>query len=279
LDILETTESLTIKAYKDMKFLKEKGIQIKYFPNLSFRWLAFNMNDPILGKNKWLRKAISYGIDRDQFINKSTYNSGLKANSILAPGVPGYDPSSSLGFKFDLNHAQALMAKAGYPKGKGLPVFEFSSRHDNQRHISDVKYLQSQLAQLGIKTKLNILNFDDFLKKSRAGELSIWIGGWIFDYPDAENIFQLLYSKNAPGNNKTGFKSAKFDKVYLDLVSLDPGNGRVEELAKTLEKIAMEHVPWIPLYYVRSKVLLKDDIKNYRRASFIRNHLKYLRKF
>ena len=138
--------------------------------------------------------------------------------------------------------------------------------------------MQEQLSQMGIKTVMEILTFDQFLKKSRAGELTFWIGGWIYDYPDAENIFQLLYSQNAPGNNKTGFRSKEFDRLYLKLAELDSGNGEVEAIVRRLQDIVLEEFPWIPLYYVRSTVMVKDQVKNFRRSSFIRNHLKYIRK-
>ena len=76
-------------------------------------WLAFNMNDPILGKNLKLRQSIAHAVNIEKFIKLFTSNVGLRANSIYPPGVPGYDPSAELPFTYNVEKAKELIKEAG----------------------------------------------------------------------------------------------------------------------------------------------------------------------
>ncbi len=115
-------------AGKLSKELKQEKIQLQVAPTLTYWWLAFNMTDPILGSNKYLRKAIAHAINIDEYIKNFTNNIALKANSIYPPGVTGYSPSNQLPYKYDVDLAKKLLAKAGYPNGKGLPEFSYDVR-------------------------------------------------------------------------------------------------------------------------------------------------------
>jgi ABC-type transport system substrate-binding protein len=43
-----------------------------------------------------------------------------------------------------------------------------------------------------------------------------------------------------------------------------------------IEKIFDQEVPWVMLSYGRSIVLLRENIKNYRKSDLIKNYFKYL---
>jgi len=68
---------------------------------------------------------------------------------------------------------------------------------------------------------------------------------WGFDYPDAQNILQLLYGPNAsPGINAANFKNAKFDELYDKASTLDDGPERTKLYVK-MAHIVADQVPWI----------------------------------
>src|SRR5690606_38281246 len=81
--------------------IKDRGVELKHFPTLANRWLAFNMKDPVLGKNQYLRRAIAYSIDYDKYIEILSENTNLRANSILVPGIAGYLPAKDFRFRYD----------------------------------------------------------------------------------------------------------------------------------------------------------------------------------
>lgn len=255
---------------------KEK-IALQASPTLIYWWMAFNMKDPLLGKNLNLRKAITHGVNVDKYIQLFTYNIAQKANSIYPPGIAGYSPSTDLPYKYDLNIAKDYMSKAGYPDGKGLPELVFDVRGTDTRRRQMGEFLQQELRNLGIKVEVRLNTFPAFLEKSRNGELQFWQGGWVLDYPDAENVLQLLTTSNfPPGPNTSQYSNPEFDKMYNELRELEDGD-RKFELMKKMEDIVHRDLPWSMQFYSRNYILYHDYLKNFRYSDIIYNNIKYLR--
>jgi ABC-type transport system substrate-binding protein len=57
-------------------------------------------------------------------------------------------------------------------------------------------FFKTQLEAVGIKLKIVKNNFNEYLEKSKSGHLVFFQDGWTLDYPDAENVLQLLSSQN-----------------------------------------------------------------------------------
>ena len=257
--------------------LKEKNISLQIAPTLTFWWLSFNMKDPLLGKNKDLRKAITYAIDRDKFIDLSTNKTGQKANSIYPPGVPGYNPSKTISINYNIDLSKKLLKKAGYPGGKGLPVLQYDTRGDTELTKKQAEYIKSQMKKIGINLKIVVNSFTTFLKKVREGSLQLWMGGWSMDYPDAENLLQLLYSKNSPpGPNATFYHNEIFDSSFKKFKTVYNIEEK-KDLMKSMEEEVLKDLPWFMLYYQRTYTLFHKKIQNYRYSDIIPNVYKYLR--
>lgn len=280
IDILAVPRGMLPKVLSTGEFgkaeLESRGIQVKHFPVQALRWLGFNMRDQIWGKNLKLRQAIAHAIDTESYINLLSQKTNLKAHSLLVPGLPGYNPSSSLPFKFNLNKAKDFLTQAGFPDAKGLPTLRYSTRGNQEANITEAKFLQEQLSKIGIKVEIEVISFTDFLKKGRAGELQFFTDNWFFDYPDGENILQLLVGSNAPGINKSGYQNNQVDTWYNELrVTSEP----IEkiQLMGLIEEQVSKDLPWIPMMYESSYVLLAPHVRNYRKSAVARNYVKYLK--
>ncbi len=279
IDILDVPKNQLAKlsnpSSKTIKKFKKKGVVVKHFSKQTTRWLGFNMRDPILGENLNLRKAIAHVIDYDKYIEVLTNNTNLRSNSIFNPSIQGYEPSHRLPYSFQLEKAKSFLKKSGVnPKTLSLT---YSSRGKQQIHIKEAKFLKEQLAQLGIDLKINMIEFREFLKKGRAGKLQFWTDNWIYDYPDAENLLQLLISKNHPGINKSGYSSKKVDQLYDKLAKTLDKNKRFEIMYE-IERIVEKDLPWIMLMYESTYIIQQKEIKNFRKSFFMRNFIKYLQK-
>lgn len=261
------------------KIVDEK-IEVKHYSKLATRWLGFNMQSQLVGKGKkarYLRLAIAHAIDYDKYIKNITGNTNLRANSILNPSIPGYNPSHNTPYSFDLDKAKKFLQLAGYSH-KNTPTIVFSTRGNTESHLKEASFFKSQLEQLGLKVELEILSFRDFLKKGRSGKLKhLWIDNWIYDYPDAENILALLTSKNYPGVNKSGYVNREVDKLYEKLSQTLDKKSRFEIMYK-IEKNVMKNIPWVMLMYESSYTLQRPEIKNFRKSYFIKNFAKYIEK-
>lgn len=279
IDILSLTKDYYEAALgsngKLNKELSDKKVKMQVAPTLIYWWLAFNMKDPVLGKNLILRQAIAHAIDVEKFIKLFTNNTGQKANSIYPPGVPGYDPSVELPYKYDLAKAKELLAKAGYPEGKGLAEITFDVRGNStlQRQMSE--FVVQELRAVGIPAKPSLNSFPVFLERSRRGELQFWHGGWVVDYPDAENILQLLTSNNfPPGPNSSFYSNKKVDELFNRISVMEEGPEKYRLMAE-LEGEVNRDLPWVMLYYTRNYILTQSRVSNYRYSDIIFNNTKY----
>jgi len=280
IDILPVPRGLLLKLLgeggRQRRDLENRGVQVKHFPVQALRWVAFNMRDPLWGKNLKLRQAVAHGINVEDYIELLSQKTNLKAHSLMVPGLPGYDPSTSLPFSYDLTRAKELMSEAGYPNGEGLPEIEYATRGNQEVNVLEAEFLKKELAKLGIKMKMKVLTFNEFLTQGRAGKLQFFTDNWLFDYPDGENIMQLLVSANAPGINKAGYSVPDVDHWYRQLRETTDMQSKLQ-LMEQIEERVLSDLPWIPLMYESSYVLLAPHVKNYRKSSVARNYVKYLK--
>jgi len=180
--------------------MEEKGIKLHRRSANTFWYVCFNMADKIVGKSIFLRQAISSAIDRDEFIKLFTNDRGIKMETALPHSILGRPKNPKLRYDLDLARAKRLLKMAGYPKGKNLPPLTMDMRGSSTSSRQMGEFFVRALAQIGIKLKVQYNTFPRFLEKMRQGNLQISFGGWTMDYPDAENVYQLLYGPNrSPG--------------------------------------------------------------------------------
>lgn len=256
--------------------LSKKNVRLGHYPMLTSRWFAFNMKDPLLGKNKNLRLAIANAFDFTEYLQIISQNTNLRANSILVPGIAGYRPARDSRFTYDPELAKKYLAEAGFSDPSKIPTITYSTRGNEGVALLEADFVKQSLEAIGLKVKIDKITFTEFLKKGRAGELQFFTDAWIFDYPDGENIMQLLVSSNSPGINKSGYSNPEVDKLYGRLKEETNVEAR-ERILQEMEELVFEDLPWIPLMYESSFVLQSPKLKNFRKSSLIRNYVKYLR--
>jgi len=255
----------------------DQNIDLQISPTLIYWWIAFNMQDPVIGKNKDLRLAIAHGLNIEKYIELFTYNVALKAHSLYPPGISGYNPQKKLPYEYDLSKAKAYLKKAGFPDGKGLPTLTYDVRGTDTRKRQMGEFVAQELKALGINVNVRVNSFPSFLEKSRKGELQFWQGGWVMDYPDAENVLQLLATKNLPpGPNSSQYSNEKFDSLFNEILRLEDG-AQKSNLMNELEDIVHQDLPWVMQYYSRNYILSHRYLKNFKYSDIIYNNLKYLK--
>lgn len=257
--------------------LNAKGVRLTIEPAVVFYYISFNMKDKLIGSNKLLRQAISSAIDRDKWITIFTNGRGQKMLSALPPGIQDRPAKPELKYDYNVERAKDLLKKAGYPDGKGLPVIRFDMRSADSTARQMGDFFQQQLGAIGVKINVIYNTFPAFLEKQKQGDLQVAYGGWAMDYPDAENVFQLLYGPNkAPGPNETNFDHAEMNQLYQQTAVMESGPKRAA-LIQRMEEITQEEAPWAYLYYRVDYALSQPWLLNYRFNEIIQNKYKYYR--
>ena len=260
--------------------LKKRHVRLLRSPAFEIRYIGFNCNDPLLGKNKKLRQALSLAYDVQARI---THANGqlLRAHTPIPPGVAGHEenylnPWSS----DDLEKAKKLLAEAGFPGGidpkTNAPLkLTFDQSGDSTSHRQIAELTQKEFKKLGIELQC-IFNFKPrFFDRLRRNRMQLFRLSWTGDYPDAENFLQLFYSGNAGSCNRTGYSSAEFDRLYEKILAM-PDSAEREHLCRQAARLAAEEAPWIFEGFPVSYQLLNPWLENYLPHDFEFTRLKYL---
>lgn len=257
--------------------LKSKGIRLDIYPLIDITFIAFNMTDPVIGKNKWLRQAINLAYDEIPYIETFYNGRAIPAQGPIPPGLRGHDPEFKNPYRqFSLEKAKAALAKAGYPDGKGLAPLTFLSPADSQSRQS-FEYLSKALLAIGVKVEHKTGSWPEFQASIRNKRGHFWGMAWGADYPDGENFLQLFYSKNAAvGNNDSGYSNPVYDQLFEEALALEDGPKRTA-LYRKMTGILVEDCPWIFGVHRLGYAVINPWLKNFKYHDLDHGKGKYLR--
>lgn len=256
--------------------LAQKGISLRKQEEAVIWYLNFNVKDKVVGANPNLRKAISMAINRDEYIEKFLNGRGVKATSIVPRVIAGHTGRAELANDYNIEKAKELLAKAGYPGGKGLPVIKYDLRGASTTARQQAEWIKKSLEVIGVNIEIIVNTFPAYLEKEKNGNLQFFFGGWSADFPDAENFLFLLSSKNvAPGPNASNYTNPAYDKLYEQVAKMSPSKER-DALIKKAEDLVFNDGIWSMLFYPVRFSIYHSWLKNYRPNAQILNDLKYV---
>lgn len=257
-----------------------KGYRLLRDEELDLTYTVFNMEDPILGKHKQLRQAISLVHDVEEAIALLYAGQAVRAHSPIPPGLFGYDTAFKhpyvSGAKVDLERAKALLAEAGFAGGKGLPEFEylFPSSATGRQHA---EHFVQDVQALGIKVKLAGVTWPEFLERLKGKKIQIAGAAWGADYPDPENFLQLYYGPNeSPGENAANYKNPEYDDLYRKMAVMQDSPERLAIIAR-MKAILAEDCPVLFNTHRQRDYLAMDWVGNLKPSAVVDAPYKYLR--
>jgi oligopeptide transport system substrate-binding protein len=257
---------------------ERRGVTSERFVRPVIEFVNFNMDDLKIGTKggdagKAIRKAVSLSLDRKHYIDRYLAGRGVEANMLVTPDTPEYDAkyAGDMG-TFDAARGRELLETAGFVlEEKGQPgewvatdptTLKQATVHILLRGVGVTsqevgEWLESCGKKVGVKITTELNEFPTFLRKQDKGEGQAYNAGWVVDYPDAQNVMQLLYGANAveQGINNSRYKNAEYDKLYLELAALDSAvpeqAAKKKTLTKKLHEVADEDCPIALIYYLR----------------------------
>lgn len=242
---------------------KKKGIDHVRELEADVTTCIFNMETPVWGEKKELRQAFSLALDREKLIRLNYGDQAIPAQSLINPGAYGYDPKFKSKYTTrDVAKAKELLAKAGYPEGKGLPVLEWP--HGNGSILRQIAEGQARdLAEVGIKVKLMPMPFPEMSKGLREKKWMITCMGYAGSAPDVDSTLPHFHSKNlAPGANVANYVNPQVDKLIDEIDQMQNGPARLAKIAKVRE-ILDEDMPYVPNVHRIGNHLVHKWVKNY----------------
>ncbi|HUP30125.1 MAG TPA: ABC transporter substrate-binding protein [Usitatibacter sp.] len=230
---------------------------IRHIPDIELVtvYTYLNMKDPVWGgyapEKVALRRALSLAYSNDEDVNLVRNGTAIEAQSLVPPGVLGYDPAYNLGNTFDIARAKALLDMFGYVDRDGdgwrdLPdggplVFRTATEPDQLSKMF-TQIWKKGLDAIGVRMDAEVAKWPDLRKKSKQGLLLSWQLAWGADYPDGENFYQLLYGPNCGSSNDGCFQLPAFDALYDQAALLPPGAERTA-LYQRMARLVAAYAP------------------------------------
>ncbi|HLJ61051.1 MAG TPA: ABC transporter substrate-binding protein [bacterium] len=112
-------------------------------------YFAFNLKDPIVGKDKRIREAIIMGVDRERMCSDLLKNTATAAYSMLSPATLAYDPSYKP-YPYNPAAAKKLLAEAGYPNGFETTLETSTAGSGQMIPVSMIEWIQRDLKKIGV---------------------------------------------------------------------------------------------------------------------------------
>jgi ABC-type transport system substrate-binding protein len=178
------------------------------------------------------------------------------ARSLTPAGLPSYDEGAPPP-QVDVERAKRLLSEAGV--GPGLELVCISSVRNG---VVDEAFFR-RFQDAGVRIRTETLPNEEFNRRTEAGSLAMFYGGWVADYPDADNFLYFLLNSRAQGYFNLGFKHEELDRLTSEArTTIDPD--RRIDLYRRAEVILREESPIIPLFHDRTFAVFRGNVHGLR---------------
>ena len=242
--------------YEQAELLKGKGaLDIVTGPSIIQRYMSMNVKQKPFDNVK-VRQAINYAINKDALVKVAFSGYAVPMDGVLPQGV---DYAVKTGpWPYDVKKAKALLAEAGYPNGFETELW---SAYTHTTALKIIQFLQQQLAQVGIKVKVQALEAGQRVEKVESSPnpdtapVRLYYAGWSSSTGEADwGLRPLLASEAFPPKlfNTAYYKS---DKVDSDIAQALTVTDRAQKAAlyKDAQTEIWKDAPWA--FLVTEKVL------------------------
>lgn len=212
-----------------------------------------------------VRKAINMAFDRqthvDQLFGKGNALVGVNP---YPPTMIGYNTENK-NPPHDLDKARALLKEAGVPEGTVITLFTRNGggpTNPNPRLSAEM--LQADLAKIGIKLDIRVLEWAEMLRRAKKGEADLVSAGWAGDNGDPDNFLTPMLSCDAAksGENYARWCNPRFQQLITRAREVIDNDERAKLYNEALA-VYDEDQPWISMAHPKMFTAMRDNVEGY----------------
>lgn len=240
--------------------------------------IFLNTDDKIL-KDKNVRQAINYAVNREELLNKLLGNEGKLAIGPIPPGMPGSSPELS-GYNYDPKKSIELLEKNGWIKNEeGI----YSKKLGKDKEATPLKLtivtaksiqlaatlIRDYLKNIGIESELKIVSLSElqqnYLRDKNYGAILIGesYAGAIDPY-----IFWHGAAIKDPGLNLSLYNNIKVNKILEDVRQITDPAKKAQKLEE-FQKLVINDAPAVFLYSPNYIYIVKNAVKNIKLSKLV----------
>lgn len=247
----------------------------KKYKYLSFgyTYLGFNLRRPLF-KDKRVRQAITYAINKQEIIDGVLLGLGQIATGPYKPGTWAYNPHVKR-YPYNPDKSRTLLAEAGWTDTDGDGIldkdgkpfsFTIITNQGNDLRAKTAEILQQRLKAVGITIKIRIIEWATFLKEFvNIGNFdALILGMGIGQDPDIYDTWHS--SKTKPGElNLTYFQNEEVDRLIEEGRHTFDQEKR-KECYYRIQEIMAEEQPETFLYVAESLPVVNSRFHGIKQA-------------
>ncbi|MEN9659076.1 MAG: hypothetical protein RL571_2541 [Pseudomonadota bacterium] len=247
----------------------DKTLQVIDTPAFSTAFIAFNSQHKPFDNVK-VRQALNYAFDKKAYLKQVFDGTATAADGPYPPNTWSYINVED--YNYNPAKAKQLLAEAGFPNGFSTTIWirpAGSTLNPNPRAGGEL--LQADLAKIGVKAELKVIEWGELIKRAKAGEHDLLFMGWSGDNGDPDNFLtpQFACSSVESGLNFARYCDPQLDKLITNGKKTADQTSRTK-LYETAQKIIHDQALWIPLAHPIAAVLTKPNVSGYKINPFSR---------
>ena len=246
-------------------------------PSWSFHHIGLNVSDaatskgnPLL-KDKVIRQALSYAVDRNQLVQIALAGHGKPGSSIVPLGLTDWhwEPTGDQVMDNDPAKAMSLLDAAGYTDRNGDGVresadgkpleFRLIAIESTSVDVRAAQLFRDAAAAVGIKLDLSTLDENTLgstVYDTTAPNWDIFVWGWDSSVPDPDYMLGVPLCSQIGGNNDVFYCNKAYDGLYDQQAStIDPVARKA--ITDQMQQLYYQDAPYIVMWY-------QDKLQAYR---------------
>ncbi len=254
LDIAAAADDKSLKVIKTEAFMTA--------------FVAINSQHPPLDKPE-VRQAINLAFDKDSYLKAVFEGTAEAANGPYPPNTWSYARDLP-GYKQDAAKARELLAKAGLKDGFNTTIWTRPSGSLlNPNPSLGAQLLQADLAKVGIKAEIRVIEWGELIRRAKAGEHDLLFMGWAGDNGDPDNFLTPQFSCAAvqSGTNFARYCDKGLDKLISDGKAVTDQAQR-SKLYQQAQAQIQKQALWLPLAHPTAAVLAREGVEGYTVSPF-----------
>ena len=242
--------------YED--YIGSMGYNIAQYPNREFDYLILNNQNSIL-KNKDIRKAINYAIDKNE-INYNIYNNKYYICSFPLD-YESFFYNKDIKVEYDIDKAKNILIQNGWKfkknifKKNGISLrLRLLVNKENKRRLKVSENIKEQLKRVGIEIDVIAVSnnkYENYLRNKKYD--MVLSGNIISNNPNLETYFGKA--------NLSNFSNNEMTNIINEIKSIDNQEEILKEKYTRIEEIYKEEMPFISLYFNSLFILSSKNLK------------------
>ncbi|WP_084186854.1 ABC transporter substrate-binding protein [Andreprevotia chitinilytica] len=250
---------LAARADKNMRVVDTHGFATAF--------IAFNSQHKPFDNAK-VRQALNIAFDKKTYLKRVFEGTAVEADGPYPPNTWSYVNLPD--YSYDPVKAKQLLADAGFPNGFSTTIWvrpAGSTLNPNPRAGGEL--LQADLAKIGVKAEIKVIEWGELIKRAKAGEHDLLFMGWSGDNGDPDNFLTPQFSCAAV---ESGLNFARFCDATLDK-AIATGKRTADQAARskqyeTAQKIIHDQALWIPLAHPLNAAITTSNVSGYKVSPF-----------